>query len=238
MPILEQWERGYLAGYLDADGGIIIRPQANKYSFQVYLRFVGTKDRMLNLHGIVGEGNIYQHGGRWNFQIGTRKVLENIFKKIYPYTTKKREIEIVYELWKLFDENNGKPSVENVKRRIKLFKEYKSLKCRSGGHDINWGEFEESLWYSYYNGSAVYLSDKQQELSRQRALRNYHRKKLDADIAAMSDEEKKELLRRLCYGDHEPSLDGVEEGVETSPEIMDGSAPPEREEIVRACGKP
>lgn len=116
--------------------------------------------------------------------IGRKEDAILLLKKLYPYLTKKKEAELVFKMTSLHKLNSGRPSWENVQQRIKLFKEYKNCKIKSGGHTTNWGEFDESLRLAY-------------------------------------------------YGNVEPSSNNIREGVETSPEIMDGSAPPEREDIVR-----
>jgi len=193
---LKQWEKGYIAGVLDSDGAILLRRNGRKYNkraltFVCYLLFVGTPSQVEKIQNILGTSSkIYTHGNRSRLVIGKQDEVTSILKRIYPYLTIKEEANIVFRmrsLHKRYYANKGVPE-EVLRERLNLYKRYKQLKCRSGGHTTNWGEFGE-------------------------------------------------ILNAYAHGNPEPSSIGDGEGVETSPEIMDSSAPPEREDIVRAQPK-
>lgn len=209
---LEQWEKGYIAGFIDGDGAFLIRRIGKSFSFYCSIQFVGTFEQMVKVRSILGlvDSKIYQHGNRWMFLVGKQDDAESLIKRIYTFLTKKPEAGLILAMRELHDrsnshgQNGSKPSEQILEQRLQVFKQYKTYKSRSGGHVTNWGEFEESLTDAW-EASQGNLEPSILEL-----------------FSKLTPDRKAGLLLAM----------GMDEGVTTRPEIMVSSAPPEREEIV------
>lgn len=147
----------WLAGVIDSDGCIGIRPSTNcgrKYYYPYMIVAMGDKEALEKCKEITGVGCILKHGrGKTEFKENremyswsvSQRACANIIKKIYPYlVVKKKQAEILWSVqqtisdsWKGQGDNKVPKSIMN--KRIEAWKLCKRLNQREEDVELpNW----------------------------------------------------------------------------------------------------